>query len=346
LAWYDPSWLYRQRITLDHTLVAEDLTDFPVLITHDVVQASLFTHARSDGADIVVTAGDETTRLKRELVTYDAMGELELYVRIPSLSSLTDTEIYVYYGNAGAAETNDADTWNSDYGVVYHLKEDPAGTAPQAKDSTANAVHGTYDVAGPTVEDNTLWGGSCILFDNGPRLRVEDDPAIENADRITIEAWINTLSWPTRAVVCRKDGSYILYNYSGGFSWYLFGPDNRLQYDIAGTLVGTYDKDAGTDNQRLYLNGARVAQMSGTLPIDLNSAALGIGRHVSGIADPFNGHIDAFRIAHAQRSDGWIETTWNNMSDPGTFAVAGAEEQEGGEPPPLAGAGLVVCLMG
>jgi hypothetical protein len=47
---------------------------------------------------------------------------------------------------------------------------------------------------------------------------------------------MNTLSWPTRAVVCRKDGSYILYNYSGGFSWYLYGPDNRLQYDIAGTL--------------------------------------------------------------------------------------------------------------
>jgi len=37
--------------------------------------------------------------------------------------------------------------------------------------------------------------------------------------------------------------------------------------------------------------------MSDTLPIDLNLAALGIGRHVSGIADPFNGHIDAFRIA-------------------------------------------------
>ena len=31
----------------------------------------------------------------------------------------------------------------------------------------------------------------------------------------------------------------------------------------------------------------------------------------SGIADPFNGHIDAFRIAHVQRSDGWIATTWN-----------------------------------
>jgi hypothetical protein len=65
--------------------------------------------------------------------------------------------------------------------------------------------------------------------------------------------------------------------------------------------------------------------MSDTLPIDLNSAALGIGRHVSGIADLFNGHIDEFRIAQFQRSDDWIETTWNNMSDPGAFAAAGAE---------------------
>jgi hypothetical protein len=39
---------------------------------------------------------------------------------------------------------------------------------------------------------------------------------------------------PTRAVVRRKGCSYILYNYTGGFSRYLDGPDNRLQYDIAG----------------------------------------------------------------------------------------------------------------
>jgi hypothetical protein len=55
--------------------------------------------------------------------------------------------------------------------------------------------------------------------------------------------------------------------------------------------------------------------------------------------EPFKGHI-------VQRSDGWIETSWNNMSDPRAFALAGAEEQEHGEPLPLAGAGVVVCLMG
>jgi hypothetical protein len=64
----------------------------------------------------------------------------------------------------------------------------------------------------------------------------------------------------------------------------------------------------------------------------------------AGIADPSNGHIDEFRIAHV-RSDGWIATTWNNISDPGAFAAASAEEREGGEPPPLTGAGVVVCLM-
>jgi hypothetical protein len=51
-------------------------------------------------------------------------------------------------------------------------------------------------------------------------------------------------------------------------------------------------------------------EMSDTLPIDLNSAALGVGRHVSGIADPF----DEPRISPIRRSDGWIEITWNNMS--------------------------------
>jgi hypothetical protein len=57
----------------------------------------------------------------------------------------------------------------------------------------------------------------------------------------------------------------------------------RSAADDVRYIVGTYDKDAAPDDQRLYLNGARVAQMTDTQPI-------GIGRHVSGIADPFIGH--------------------------------------------------------
>jgi hypothetical protein len=53
----------------------------------------------------------------------------------------------------------------------------------------------------------------------------------------------------------------------------------------------------------------RVAQMSDTQPFDLNAAALGIGRHVSGNRRSVNGHIDAFRIAQVQRFDGWSGTS-------------------------------------
>jgi hypothetical protein len=83
-----------------------------------------------------------------------------------------------------------------------------------------------------------------------------------------------------------------------------------------GYIVGTYDKDAGPNNQRLYLNGARVARMGGTQPIDLYSAALGIGRHVN-LQRPYR------RVPHLTSA----------------FAAATAEEHEGAEPPPLAGAG-------
>jgi hypothetical protein len=66
----------------------------------------------------------------------------------------------------------------------------------------------------------------------------------------------------------------------GGFTRYLFGPENRLRYDIAGTLgngswgyiVGIYEKDAGANNQRLYLNSTRVAQMSDTHRSQLSCA--------------------------------------------------------------------------
>jgi hypothetical protein len=86
------------------------------------------------------------------------------------------------------------------------------------------------------------------------------------------------------------------------------------------------------------------SRQSDTPPIDLNSAALGIGRHVSGIADPFNGHIDAFRIAHPalRRLD---RDHLEQYERPGAFAAAGTEEQQGGEPPAIGGAGVVVCLM-
>ena len=96
------------------------------------------------------------------------------------------------------------------------------------------------------------------------------------------------------------------------------------------------------------ISTALVAQMSDTQPLDLNSAALGIGRHVSGIADPLQRPYR--RVPHLPRPAlrRLDRDHLEHHEQPGAFAVAGAEEQKGGggEPPPLAGAGVIVCLMG
>jgi phosphoenolpyruvate carboxylase len=56
---------------------------------------------------------------------------------------------------------------------------------------------------------------------------------------------------------------------------------------------------------------------SNAIQITIQDLRIQACARVTGPADPFNCHIDEFRIVHVQRSDGWIATTWNNMSDPG-----------------------------
>jgi hypothetical protein len=62
--------------------------------------------------------------------------------------------------------------------------------------------------------------------------------------------------------------------------------------------------EAATDAGETTIETARgrrlgvLDESASARPITLKSAALGIGRHVSGIANPFNGHINEFRIAH------------------------------------------------
>jgi hypothetical protein len=93
-----------------------------------------------------------------------------------------------------------------------------------------------------------------------------------------------------------------------------------------GYIVGTCDKDAGPNDQRLYLNGARVAQMSDSRLAQFQSLWHRPPRDRR--RRPVKQSFDEFRIAHVQRSDGWIETTWNNMSEPRASAVAAPEEHK------------------
>ena len=55
--WYDPSWQYRKKITINGGLIDADLTDFPVLVKLTSSNFE-FSQARSDGYDIRFTKSD------------------------------------------------------------------------------------------------------------------------------------------------------------------------------------------------------------------------------------------------------------------------------------------------
>ena len=139
-SWYSSDWPYRKAITIDHDKVAGNLTDFPVLI-HLPADTDLASKAQSDADDILFTASDGTTKLAHEIEKFDpSTGELIAWVKVPTLSSSTDTTIYLYYGNASASNQQDPENvWSNGYVMVQHMDE----TDINFYDSTSYDNNGT-----------------------------------------------------------------------------------------------------------------------------------------------------------------------------------------------------------
>jgi hypothetical protein len=56
-----------------------------------------------------------------------------------------------------------------------------------------------------------------------------------------------------------------------------------------------------------------------------NTDQVRIGAHATGGDQPFDGVIDEVRISSTARSDAWLNTEYNNQSDPATFFTLGPE---------------------
>ena len=128
--WWDSSWLHRKTVTINHTKVAADLANFPVLV--DIVDSDLSSKAQSSGNDIVFT-DSSMNKLSHEIERYDNnTGHLVAWVRVPSLSSTSDTVLYMYYGNAAASnQQNPTAVWDPNYMMVQHLEETLAVPPPE-----------------------------------------------------------------------------------------------------------------------------------------------------------------------------------------------------------------------
>jgi len=122
--WWDYDWMYRKVLVIDHTMVAGDLFNFPVLVRLSS-DTNLASHAQVDGDDIIFidTFGN---KLNHEIELFnDDSGELIAWVNIPYLPSSIDTVLYLYYGNNLCNnQENVEDTWDSNFFAVHHFNEE------------------------------------------------------------------------------------------------------------------------------------------------------------------------------------------------------------------------------
>lgn len=331
--WDSSAWAGRIRISVQPNKVAGDLYNFPVYVDLATLGVDFFDLVQSDGGDIVVTLGDGTTKLLRELVAIDtgAADTGELHFLAPYLSSQVATDFYIYFANAAANETNDDGVW-VDYKVVQHLNNDPSGAAPQMIDSSVNNYDGTS--AGAMTSGDLVTGqlGIALDFDG-----VNDYISLTNTDYVdlgtddfTISYWVKTTTLSTNYMVAKyastNDRWYTRLDSGGRLQFYnVIGGTARLQM-YPSAVVGLdsgqwahliFSADRDTSNY-IYKNGQSIALANNvTYTGDAyNGSDFRIGAYTTIV---FTGQLDEFRFTKRAFSANRISTEYNNQSSASTF---------------------------
>ena len=313
----------------------ETLVNFPVGVS--ISDADLALHARSDGKDIVATAGDGETLLASELAAY-ADGTLELWVRLPELAEAGS--LFLYYG--GASQLPTTATWDGPvFAGVWHLSD-----SGRARDSTAQ--DNTLDAPGNETPASFTAGmfGPARQLDGNDKLDGGDplDGSLDFADgSFSYSLWV----FQTELGIAGFDTPF----YKGGGSnqepgyclllgsadWTVKVTDNASHSadpELGSALLfqnqwvhvaGVVDRTAGTVTA--YANGvAKNAQSIATQQLGnmstTNSVLLGRGTE-----QPFKGRLDELRIYKTALTPAWLATEVRNGTDP-SFLTFGPEELE------------------
>lgn len=339
-SWYNSSWGYRTKLTIDNTKLGSDVTDYPLLIDLANLPAGFHTNVnQTDGRDIRVTKADGTTELPREVVFYDSTTDTgELHAKYTgTLSSSSATDIYIYYGNAGASDYAVTDTygrnnvWTNNYAAVYHLRETGNGTTDEYKDSVGtNDGTGGNGSSGATPATATgQIDGSQDFDGTDDFIQAPDDASLDITSQITVSAWVYSDGAQDQfdKIVAKEKNTYYPFQFT-----FNGAADDKVSFtlsdstqdraiasnsDIATTnwtqFTGTYDGST----MRLYVDSvAQTATYAASFTIETNNNGLVIGGRTTQF---FNGRIDELRISSTARTSGWITTEYNNQNSPSTF---------------------------
>jgi len=358
-AWYNASWSYRKSITIDKNKLSITATStfssFPLLFS--VTDSDLKTIsnggkvASSTGADILFTDSDGTTKLDHEIEKYaSTTGETIVWVRIPTLTSSSNYVIYIYYGNAAAADQqNAAGVWDSNFVAVYHL---PNGTTLTALDSTANAINGTLTNT-PTAGTGQMDGAGSFVSASSQYINLSDNGAF-NTTAITYSAWVKATSFANgynsiiqkvlsansySQLFVKSDGKLAVYMYATAGVNYDGSGSNTLSTGTWYYITATYDSSAGLKS---YVNASVDASVAANGGLAYNNATTYISHDSFTTPRYWDGQIDEARVSNIARSADWIATEYNNQSSPSTFYVLGGSSVQN----PTGGAGVDIASRG
>ncbi len=351
------SYNYRKRITIDHTRVGSScshLYDFPVLI--DIQNdPNLRTTANgghvfnANGHDIVFKNQDGSSQLDHEVLRYDSSsGSLLAFVRLPQLSSMSDTIIYIHYGNASvnSSQQNVAGVWDSNYEAVLHLQESGSGSSDEFKDSTSNSHDGTgggLAGSGNSSYTPSRTGGLFGYAQNfdGSNDRIRLDAVSDNSwSAVTVQAWINPDDNGDDRIFGKcygtgsSDQTWLLRQtgYKIGTRMHT-NTANNGGFDMAGLSAGSWflasvTWDASDNMLRVYLNGNQLnsTTLSGTTLYTSPPVSQPTIGNIPGGGRNYNGQLQEARVSKVARSACWLKTEYNNQVSPSTFYNIGNEE--------------------
>ena len=273
------------------------------------------------------------------------------WVRIPTLSSLNDTIIFIYYNVPDAPARPSSTVWDSDYEIIYHLNQSTFGK-DSTLDSTSNNRHGTpisEDLTNTTVLNSSdivsTQIGNGLNFDaiindsSAIQFNYIDIPDLNRdlfASHITFSIWAYAdpsyfqsflFAFTSNKTALILETSFI----AKTTTIFQFGDLNQNINDTSAKNSWIYytivlDNSSVT----LYKNGTPIDSTPNTFVIlndEFDDNSLG-GKSSEGRNSivNFDGQLDEFRFSSTARSANWITTEYNNQFSPNTFYTVSALE--------------------
>jgi hypothetical protein len=344
--WYNFSWSYRTKLTIEADYVDADLTDFPVYVNLANLPSGFHSHVnQTDARDIRVTKSDGVTELPREVVFYDSSTDTgELHFKYTgTLSGSTDTDVYIYYGNASASDYAATDTYGrnnvwSNHIAVLHLNEaadNSCASGKDACDSSGNNIN--FDDSGGSTAGVTAKLNKGRAFDGNDDQLSTAYNSVMNTSSFTVSLWFNADTWSSTedpGLIARRqsystmDWQFYRQNWSGCFEMSIgeSGASTLFGDLCASPSTGTWQyltfKKSGTTYE-LFLDGvSKGTNTNSTTWTDSEGIYLGAISTYN-----FDGLLDEVRYENVARSSTWISTTYKNQNSPSTFFNSfGSEE--------------------